>query len=98
MFNTVILRRGDARLTRKEYRDFSKGDTIFGADSNSEELNRWPIEKEEEAKAELAKYKCKYENGIELVYITEYALEWCECDEDGELVQGSDYELAEEEE
>lgn len=26
----------------------------------------------------------------------EYALEYCECDEDGEFIQGADFDLAEE--
>ena len=91
MFNTIILHMGNEILTKKEYKNFRKGDTIWGADSNAEELKRWPIEKEEEAKAELAKFRCEYEDG----YITEYALEWCEYDEDGEFIDGSNFELAE---
>lgn len=35
--------------------------------------------------------------GIELTYIDEWALEYCECDEDGEFVEGSDYDMADEE-
>lgn len=60
------------------------------------ELKRWDITQAEEAKAELAKYNCSYSKGIALYYIEEYALEYCECDEDGEFVQGSDYDFAEE--
>lgn len=41
-------------------------------------------------------YKCDYYNAGESVYITEYALEYCECDEDGEFIQGADFDLAEE--
>lgn len=44
-----------------------------------------------EAKAELAKYRCEYYDG----WAIEYALEYFEADEDGEFVEGSDYELAE---
>lgn len=98
MFNTIILRKGVRRLTRREYKKFDKGDAIFGVDVESEELRRWSIDKEAEAIAELAKYRCEYSHGTELIYITEYALEWCECDEDGEFIQGSDYDLAEEKE
>lgn len=28
--------------------------------------------------------------------VEEYAIEYCECDEDGEFLSGSDYNLAEE--
>lgn len=90
-FNTIILHMGEEVLAKSEMKKFAKGDTIWGPDSNAKELKRWPIEKEAEAKAELAKFRCEYEDG----YITEYALEWCECDEDGEFIQGSNFELAE---
>lgn len=41
--------------------------------------------------------KCTYKKGIELTYIDEWALEYCECDEDGDFVEGSDYDIADEE-
>lgn len=59
MNNTIILLEGKANLTRREYKKFAKGDTIWGN-------------------------------------VTEYALEYCECDEDGEFIQGADFDLAEE--
>lgn len=96
MNNTIILLKGEALLTRGEYKKFNKGDTIFGNDSNPEELKRWSIEQEQEAKEELAKYACTYHENIETWSIEEYALEYCECDEEGEFLQGSDYDLAEE--
>ena len=95
MYNTIILKVGETKLTKAEFDKFSEGDTIFGTDSNPTELRRWKITEEDEAKAELAKHYCEYNKGIELYYITEYALEYCECDEDGEFVQGSDFDLAE---
>lgn len=94
MFNTIILKKGYARLTDKEYKGFSKGDTIWGVDRDPEELKSWGIEGEEQAKKELAKYKCTYSGG-NFWDIEEYALEYCECNEDGEFIQGSDFELAE---
>lgn len=97
MFNTIILKKGEGAYTRSEWKKFEKGDTIWGCDMNPEELRRWSIDQKEEAQAELAKYKCRYPEGIELYYATEYALEYCECDEDGEFIQGSDFDLAEEE-
>lgn len=97
MYNTIRLLQGEANLTSAEYKKFSKGDCIWGIDRDPEENKRWPIEQEEEAKAELAKLHCEYKKGIELWYITEYALEYCEIDEDGNWIDGSDYDLAEEE-
>lgn len=94
MNNTIILKFGEAELTKKEYESFSKGDTIFGIDSEPEELKRWNIEQEEEAKAELAKYRCWYRENSESWSVEEYALEYCECNESGELINGSDYEMA----
>lgn len=96
MYNTIILKKGYARLTESEYKNFQKGDTIYGVDSEPEELKRWGIEDEEQAKEELAKYRCTYieSNGWD---IEEYALEYCECDSEGEFISGSDYELAEKE-
>lgn len=95
MYNTIILKKGYARLTEQGYSGFSEGDTIFGTDSDPEELKRWNIEDEENAKKELAKHKCTYDGGNGCYDIEEYALEYCECDENGEFVQGSDFNLAE---
>lgn len=95
MNNTIILKKGYARLTESEYKKFEKGDTIWGIDREPEEIKRWNIEDEAEAKAELAKHKCTYDGG-NVWDIEEYALEYCECDEDGEFIQGSDFDLAEE--
>lgn len=94
MFNTIILRAGQATLTKGEYERFQEGDTIFGVDSDPEELKRWVIEDEEEAKKELARHSCEYIEHAEFWDIKEYALEYCECDEGGDFVEGSDYELA----
>lgn len=100
MNNAIILQRGEASLTNGEYKKFDKGDTIWGVDSEPVELKRWNVEQEAEAKAELAKYKCTYSNssGGNVWDIEEYALEYCECDEHGEFLQGSDYNLAEDKE
>lgn len=97
MFNTIILRHGYARLTDSEYKKFETGDTIWGDNSNPEEIRRWDIGQKEEARKELAKYRCEYSKNY-LHDIEEYALEYCECDEDGEFLEGSDYDLAEEKE
>lgn len=91
--NTIILQKGYARLTEREYKNFQKGDTIWGLNSEPEEIRRWNIEQKDEALAELEKYNCEYSGGY-VWDITEYALEFCECDEDGDPIQGADYELA----
>lgn len=95
MNNTIILKKGYERLTENEFKEFQKGDTIWGNDSTPEELNRWSIEQEQDARAELAKHSCTYVHG-NVWDIEEYALEYCECNENGEFVQGSDYVLANE--
>ena len=94
----IILEKGERILTKKEYKTFEKGDAIWGDCSNPEELKRWTIENKNEAEKELEKYKCKYEYGQlqEAYYITEYALEYCECDENGDYDFGIEYELAKE--
>nr|DAR30122.1 MAG TPA: hypothetical protein [Caudoviricetes sp.] len=96
MNNTIILLKGKLAYSVSEYKEFSKGDTIWGDTSNPEELRRWDIRQIEEAKAELAKYNCSYTRATALYWVEEYALEYCECDEDGEFVQGSDFDLAKE--
>ena len=96
--NTIILQKGYARLTKNEYKTFSEGDTIYGNDSCPTELKRWDISQKAEALAELQKYKCSYVEDGQLFDVEEYALEFCACDEDGEFVEGSDYEFAKTEE
>lgn len=97
MNNTIRLLKGEAELTKREFETFTKGDTIWGADREPEELKRWSIEQAEEARAELAKYKSIYQKNTEDYSIKEYALEYFETDEQGEFVNGSEYDLAEEE-
>lgn len=96
MNNTIILLKGETLLTRSEYKKFSKGDTIWGIGREPEEIKRWNIEQEQEAKEELAKHICTYHENIETWSVEEYALEYCECDEEGGFIQGSDFDLAEE--
>lgn len=96
MNNTIILLADDASLTRREYKSFEKGDLIFGIDSEPKELKRWNIADKEEAMKELAKYKCEYKESGGCYSIKEFALMYCECDEDGEFVEGADFDMAEE--
>ena len=92
-FNTIILKEGTANLTNEELKKFNEGDTIYGNNSNPVEIARWNISDEKQARAVLADYRCSYDGGR----IKEYALEFCETDEDGEFVSGSDYDFAPEE-
>ena len=98
MNNTIILKKGEERFTKNEYEQFQKGDTIWGDGAFPEELKRWPIEEIDEAKEELKNYKCEYTKDIALYNVTEDALEYCECDENGDFVQGANYDLAPEKE
>ena len=95
MLNMVRLLKGEFRATNEEMKKFQKGDTIWGNDTNPEELKRWSIEKKEEAKKELAALRCRYARYNEhLTDVEEYALEYFKADESGEFVEGSDFDLA----
>lgn len=95
MFNTIILVHGDGNCPeRKWLTKVQPGDSIFGTDSDAKEIKRWPIDKKDEALAALAKHRCKYTLHHGTMWIDEYALEYCECDEDGDFIMGSDYDLA----
>lgn len=97
MNNTIRLLKGSRSLTNSEIKRFEKGDTIWGNDTDPEELKRWSIDEKAAAMEELKKNRCSYEKHNEyLTDIEEYALEFFEADEDGEFASGSDYELAEE--
>ena len=97
MYNTIILLKGERQYQCKTFEEnFTKWDTIFGDDCEPIELARWDIEDKEEAEAALARYKSEYDYGglQRIYYVTEYALEYCDCDEDGDFISGSDYDLA----
>lgn len=97
MYNTIILKRGEAGLVNAtEMKRFDKGDTIWSIDREPEEVKRWSIEQKDEAEAELTRHRCSYCDNGHMTWIEEYALEYCECDENGKFIQGSDYDLAEE--
>lgn len=92
----IRLIKGCARLTNSEYKKFEKGATIWGDGSNPEELNRWMAEDEAEALKALEAVRCSYEAyNSQLVEVIEYALEYFTADEDGEFLDGSDYQMAE---
>lgn len=93
--NTIILMHGFGEVDEH-------GDAIMGIDNNAKEVMRWAIEDEAAAKAELAKHLCKYNEvktfyGKTVIQADEWALLYCECDEDGDYIGGGDYWMAEEE-
>lgn len=75
----------------------SRGDCICGENASPEELKRWTGDQYDLAKAELAKYSCSYRKSGGYMFADEYALEYCNTDEDGEFLDGSDLDLAEKE-
>lgn len=95
MYNTIFLKHGNALVKAAKFKDYSMGNAIFGVDAVPDILWKWPIEKELEAKAELKKLRCTYEKSGDFFYIKEFALEYCETDEDGDFICGSDFDLAE---
>ena len=88
------MKKGTAYISSIEYTKFHKGDTLWGSNSNAKEIKRWSIEQEKDAIKELTNYHCEYRKMIASYFITEYALEFCECNDEGEFIQGSDYKLA----
>lgn len=96
--NTIILLNGEADLTIREMAAFTKGDTIFGNDSEPQEIARWCLADKKGAETALSKKRCTYTNGIDTtICIEEYALQFCTLDENGEFIAGADYDLAQEE-
>lgn len=93
MLNMIRLLHGECRATNEELKKFQKGGTIWGNDTDPEELKRWSMEQKEEAKKELSALRCRYARE-HLTDVEEYALEYFEADESGEFVEGSDFELA----
>lgn len=105
--NTIILWYGFGDLVKKERsaEPIEKGDSIWGCNSCPMELKRWNINEKEEAKKELAKNLCHYSGYYDYDYYhhhypngfsaREYALGYCACDENGKIVDGADYDLAE---
>lgn len=95
MWNTIRLLKGQLSVDEKHLKNFSHGDTICGLDAEPQEIERYSIGEKDEAAENLAKYKCEYWKGAELYYWEEYALEYCNTDEDGDFISGSDYDFAE---
>ncbi len=69
----------------KQFNNFTEGDCICGENASPEELKRWTGDQYDLAKAELAKYSCSYRKSGGYMFADEYALEYCNMDEDGEF-------------
>lgn len=96
MNNTIILKKYEAGLTNREYKEMNcRHLCVEGYEGK--ELARWNIEDIDIAKKELAKYTNKRSTNGSVWDIEEYILMYCECDEDGELIDGGDYDIAEDE-
>lgn len=90
------LLKNEARLTKEELKGFEKGDLITGNDVNPEELKRWTGEGcREKAIEELKKFNSSYYMEEQLTDAIEYAVETYEADEDGNFLDGSDYDISE---
>lgn len=90
------LLKNEARLTKEELKGFKKGDLITGNDVNPEELKRWTGKGcREKAMEELKKFNSSYYMEEQLTDVTEYAVETYEEDEDGDFLDGSNYDFSE---
>ena len=88
--------KNEARLTKEELKGFEKGNLITGNDVNPEELKRWTGEGcHEKALEQLKKFNSSYYMEEQLTDVTEYAVETYEADEDGNFLDGSDYDISE---
>lgn len=91
--NKINLLKGYGRYTKDEWKRFHKGDTVMTEEP--EILKVYDISEKEKARIDLKAYRCSYEKSGQLYDVEEYALEYFTADEDGEFVEGSDFDLAE---
>lgn len=84
------LLKGEANLTKAEFRKFNRGDMIYGDGRVPEEINRF--ENLKDAKEVLAGLMCEYKVSYydENCYITEYAIEEVIVNNDGEIEEYGD--------
>lgn len=97
-YNKIELVKAESSYTRANFKNYSKGDLILGDDTMYEGILKWDISQKEEAEKALAEVRCRIVEGPELYYITEYALQYFEEDEDSNFIQGCDYDFADWEE
>lgn len=94
--NTIVLLKGEETLAQKEFKNFERGSAIWGYTQVPTEIKRWSMDQKGEAEKELANLRCEYLLHPEIVAITEYALMYCVCDDEGYYVEGAEYNLAKE--
>lgn len=49
-YNTIILRHAEGSYTKKQFKNYSEGDCIYGPNTDPEELKRWTYDQLNEAK------------------------------------------------
>ena len=94
MYNYIRLLHGFAYVDKRSA--LKHGDLIGGIDQGPKEIKRWPIDKLEEAKLELSLLKCTYTEHFDIERWEEYALEYIQVGDDGDIVAYGDYIYAEE--
>lgn len=87
--NTIMLVKGEIPMSQAGYEKYERGD-LFNEDFyEKEEIKRWKIEDKAEAHKELEKYSYEYDSHHG--FLTDYVLEYCMCDDEGEFIEGSSY-------
>lgn len=94
MSNTIILKHGAGNVPCEKFNRFSMGDTIFGTNANPVEICRWGIDEELYALKTFVALSSKYRLFDTHWYIEEYALEYCECDKDGNIIETCGYDVS----
>lgn len=79
-----ILQGEENGIARRDFESQNFGYTIYGQDAEPEEVARYEIADEAEARKEFGKYRCSYNtyDGGSNWSITEYALDFSEIEED----------------
>lgn len=87
-YNTIILKKAIEELSWKRKQTYKMGDLIYGkGEKQPVELKRWTSENEEKAEWELEKYFCWIDRGSCSGKAMEYALIYCQTDENGEVIK-----------
>lgn len=96
-YNTIILKKAIEKLSKKMEQTYKIGDLIYGrGEKQPVELKRWTSENEEKADQELEKYFCWIDRGPGGCKVMEYALIYCQTDENGEVIKELKVKLAKE--
>ena len=90
-----ILLKGKGDYTKRELKNNGEpenGSTIDGIDCDPVELGRY--ENERDAYNELCKYDCRRTQHSDIYSVVEYGVQECEINEDDEIVEWGDVDLA----